>query len=148
MVEAKVTKDEAFGIIPILRGDSEYLFLLIQHHAGHWGFPKGHADPGESPLQAACRELGEETGISDYQVLAGMSFLERYTFSRNGKKFEKTVVYYPAFVRTSTVNYQREEIKAYSWANFQLATTLLSFGGGKRILADVNRYLATRGDRP
>jgi bis(5'-nucleosidyl)-tetraphosphatase len=143
MVDAKITKDEAFGIIPILRNDAGYLFLLIQHHAGHWGFPKGHADPGESPLEAAGRELAEETGISDYHILDGMSFLERYSFSRHGKKFEKTVIYYPAFVHSTIVNYQKEEIKAYSWATFEMALSLLSFGGGKRILTDVNRFLAT-----
>ncbi len=143
MVDTKVIKDEAFGIVPILRNEVGYLFLLIQHHAGHWGFPKGHADPGESPLQAACRELAEETGIAECRILDGMSFLERYSFSRQGKKFEKTVIYYPAFVHSTIVTYQREEIKAYSWATFETATTLLSFGGGKRILSDVNRFLAT-----
>ena len=38
------------------------LFLLIQHQAGHWAFPKGHANPGESPAETARREFAEETG--------------------------------------------------------------------------------------
>ena len=114
MAKSNVTKDEAFGIVPILRNDDSYLFLLIQHHAGHWGFPKGHADPGESALSAACRELVEETGISDYTVLEGVSFSKRYSFTRDRKRFEKTVIYYPALVQSTTVHYQQEKIQDFT----------------------------------
>ena len=30
---------------------------------GYWGFPKGHLEEGENPLQAALREVQEETGF-------------------------------------------------------------------------------------
>lgn len=42
--------------------------LLIQRrwdpHAGSWALPGGHVDAGETSLQAAVRELKEETGIT------------------------------------------------------------------------------------
>ncbi|MFD7750213.1 NUDIX domain-containing protein [Streptomyces sp. NPDC059698] len=42
--------------------------LLIQRrwapHAGSWALPGGHVDAGEASLQAAVRELQEETGIT------------------------------------------------------------------------------------
>lgn len=39
--------------------------LLLGHVTGaqNWDVPKGGVDPGESPLQAAVRELGEETSL-------------------------------------------------------------------------------------
>ncbi|QRZ12340.1 NUDIX hydrolase [Paracoccus methylovorus] len=41
--------------------------LLVQRRnppdAGLWGFPGGHVEPGETALEAAARELAEETGI-------------------------------------------------------------------------------------
>jgi 8-oxo-dGTP diphosphatase len=47
-----------------LRGDE---VLLVRRRnppdAGLWGFPGGHVDPGETALQAAARELAEETGV-------------------------------------------------------------------------------------
>lgn len=143
MAKEIIKKDEAFGIIPILRRDDTYLFLLIQHHAGHWGFPKGHADPGESAVQAACRELVEETGISDYKLVDTISFTEQYTFMRDRQRFQKTVIYFPALVLSPAVTHQKEEIRAYTWANFETAIARLSFGGARRILTDVIEYLAT-----
>ena len=36
----------------------------------HWRDPKGMREDGESPLEAAIREIGEETGIDDLEFLA------------------------------------------------------------------------------
>ncbi len=134
-------KDEAFGIVPILQKDNQFQFLLIQHNAGHWGFPKGHADPGESSLQAACREFTEETGISEFTPLAEVSFSEEYIFTRSGKKFNKTVVYYPAMVQSDQVHCQQEEIQGYSWLDYDRAIALLTFGGAKQVLTKVHQFL-------
>jgi len=143
MTRSKLFKDEAFGIVPILHQDDGSLFLLIQHHAGHWGFPKGHADPGESALEAACREFVEETGVVAYTVLDGASFLERYNFMREGQRFEKTVIYFPALVQSATVEYQKEEIRAYVWATFEQAIARLTFEGARQVLKNVHDYLST-----
>lgn len=138
-------KDEAFGIIPILQTAGRYEYLLIQHHAGHWGFPKGHADPGETALQAACREFVEETGIANYTLLQDVSFSEQYVFMRGGKKFDKTVVYFPAFVLSSSseVQCQQEEIQNYCWVEYEQAIATLTFNGARRVLAELQHYLTT-----
>lgn len=141
MNEPQIKKDESFGIIPILRQGNSYSFLLIQHQAGHWGFPKGHANSGESHLQTACRELQEETGISDYTLLEGVSFSESYTFTRKGETFAKTVTYFLALVKSATVVQQIEEIQNYTWANYETAINLITYAPSRQILQDVNQYL-------
>ncbi len=141
MIDSNIPKDESFGIIPILRQGDTYSFLLIQHQAGHWGFPKGHAVEGESPVQAACREFVEETGISDYTLVEGVSFAEHYTFTRNGETFDKTVTYFLALVQSATVTYQEEEIQNYTWADRESAIALITFDPSKQILRDANQYL-------
>lgn len=137
----KTATDEAFGIVPILRQNGSVRFLLIQHHAGHWGFPKGHADPGETAIVAACREFVEETGITEYHVLAEVSFKEQYAFTNKGTRFEKTVIYFPAWVQSELVTHQEAEIQASIWADYQMAIEQLTFEGSKQILTQVDEYL-------
>ncbi|MHB1005946.1 MAG: NUDIX domain-containing protein [Chloroflexota bacterium] len=39
--------------------------VVLRHTAaGHWVFPKGHVEPGETDEQAAVREVAEETGLA------------------------------------------------------------------------------------
>lgn len=49
--------------------------LMVQRSDGHgWAIPGGHVDPGETGLEAAIRELAEETGLripgASWEVLA------------------------------------------------------------------------------
>jgi 8-oxo-dGTP pyrophosphatase MutT (NUDIX family) len=141
MKESHTMQDKAFGIVPLSQQNNGYQFLLIQHHAGHWGFPKGHADPGESPIEAACREFTEETGIVAYELLSDASFSERYFFKQNGQLIRKTVIYYMALAQSTAVQCQAAEIQAYAWLNFDAAIARLSFDNTKQILRDVYRYL-------
>lgn len=56
--------EKSFGVIPVFKQENNFTFCLIRHTEGHWGFPKGHQDIGESEQETATRELQEETGIS------------------------------------------------------------------------------------
>ena len=58
-----VTPHGTSRILPTTR-----VLLLRRSHTAprfpeQWCFPMGHVEPGESPLEAATRELGEETGL-------------------------------------------------------------------------------------
>jgi len=54
--------------------------LLIRDRNGYWVFPKGHIDPGETPEEAARREVREETGI-EAEILAPLG-VTRYQNDR------------------------------------------------------------------
>jgi len=140
-----VMKDEAFGIVPIFvekTGESSELqFLLIRHWAGHWGFPKGHAEPGETAIATALRELEEETGIQSCQVLDDTSFIEQYRFKKADQLIEKTVTYFAGTVQTKAVTCQEAEIQAYTWVSFDTALKTITFDQAKRILQRVHDYL-------
>ncbi len=42
--------------------------LLVIYRRGSWDLPKGKIDPGETPEQAAVREVEEETGIGEISL--------------------------------------------------------------------------------
>ena len=108
-------KDFAFGLIPIDFSSKKRHFLLVQHHAGHWGFPKGHPNKKESDLEAACREFEEETGISKYKVISDKSICESYYITKKNKEYHKTVCYFLAEVETTKTNHQQSEIQNIGW---------------------------------
>ena len=137
-------KDECFGIVPIFGRETDALFLLIQHQAGHWAFPKGHANPGESPAETARREFQEETGISDFQLLDEPSFTEHYSFVKEGEQVEKTVTYFLGFVNSMEVVLQVEEIQNSDWVSFEEAVKLITFDANRRMFEEVKAYLDWR----
>lgn len=72
----------------------EVLLIRVSDMKGRpvWSFPKGRIDAGESPAQAAVREVLEETGWS-CRIDADLSTTE-YWFQREGRRFRKTVVWF------------------------------------------------------
>jgi bis(5'-nucleosidyl)-tetraphosphatase len=138
--------EASFGLIPVARCGDVHQFLLIQHQAGHWGFPKGHAEPGETPLEAACREFEEETGIRDYQVSESPSLVEVYRFvkaqkNKTQKTIEKTVTYFVAWVQSMQVMPQEKEIQGYLWLPYEAALTQISFEQSQQLLIEANRVI-------
>jgi bis(5'-nucleosidyl)-tetraphosphatase len=135
-------KDAAFGIVPILMSETgEMQFLLIRHWAGHWGFPKGHAEAGETAIATALRELEEETGVQPYQVLTDTPFVEEYSFEKEGQTVLKTVTYFVGRVLSEAVTCQEQEIQAYAWVSFDTAMAQITFEQGRRLLQRVFEYL-------
>ena len=140
-----IAQDAAFGIIPIylppsgIFDDAEY--LLIQHNAGHWAFPKGHAEAGETPLVSARREFTEETGISEYSVIETVSFQERYEIKRPDKIIHKVVTFFPAFLNKEAVTIQEEEIADYRWQTYPNAQQLITFQESIKLIRKVYEYL-------
>ncbi|MGZ2744542.1 NUDIX hydrolase [Burkholderia stagnalis] len=61
MTQGGAPRTVSCGVV-ILDGAGR-VFLAHATDTTHWDIPKGQGEPGESPLQAALRELLEETGI-------------------------------------------------------------------------------------
>ena len=134
-------KDESFGVIPLVRAEGDWNVFLIQHaHGRYWGFPKGHAEPNESPQQAALRELKEETNLDHLRWLSPEPFVESYSFIFEGKRVFKKVFYFVAEV-TGTVSLQPEEIQDGVWLPVSEARERLTHREGKAILAKVESFL-------
>jgi len=136
--------DKSFGVILILRSkNKEDRLLILQQVHGHWSFPKGHGEKGESSKETAVRELEEETGIK----IGNIKFAElpvivdRYTFELRGKLYDKTVEYFIAYTDSDKVTIQESEIKDYKWVTFQEALDTFTFKETKGVLEIVKKYL-------
>jgi bis(5'-nucleosidyl)-tetraphosphatase len=135
-------KDASFGVIPIHMQDGVRRFLLVHQMKGHWGFPKGHADKGETPMQTALRELAEETGITSCELIGNELFIERYAYiNKESKQVDKTVTFFLGRVGDPSVTVQPEEVQDYSWLTAEEARGRLTFPEARELFSRVLEHL-------
>jgi 8-oxo-dGTP pyrophosphatase MutT (NUDIX family) len=72
--------ESAGGIVINKRG----LVLVVSQHGTSWSLPKGHIEAGEDRMAAARREIYEETGISELEIVDELGSYERYKLSQTG----------------------------------------------------------------
>ena len=144
MADAPLT-DFSCGVIPVCPTQDGPRFLLVQHRAGHWAFPKGHPEGDETPPETARRELAEETGLDDVALWDSPAFEERYRFTkRSGRIVEKLVTYYLGRIAPASkdaVALQAEEVQAYAWGDRQETMSRLTFAEGRALFDEVCAYL-------
>lgn len=69
------------GVVLVRAEAGEWRFLLLRAYQ-YWDFPKGRTEAGETPLEAAKREVQEETGITELQFHWGEAFVETGPYAR------------------------------------------------------------------
>jgi 8-oxo-dGTP pyrophosphatase MutT (NUDIX family) len=86
--------------------------------------PKGHVDPGETALQAAEREVREETGLDAVAVRElGEA---RYCYRRHGRTIAKSVTWFLFCYRAGDIADHDEEVEEARWIGLQDAQTELT----------------------
>ena len=106
--------------------------LLIKHiNSGHWSFPKGHVEAGETEVQTAHREILEETSID---VIIDPTFPETVTYPPN-KDTIKVVVYFLAKAKNVDFVPQEDEISEIRWVDISYAGNILSYENDRAIVA-------------
>jgi bis(5'-nucleosidyl)-tetraphosphatase len=69
------------GIVIVRNTDPGWLTLMLRAYR-NWDFPKGLMEQGETPMEAAVREVGEETGITQLSFDWGDKFIETGPYNR------------------------------------------------------------------
>ncbi len=115
--------EEVVAIVPVRRAVDGSRVL---------GLPKGHVDPGETPLQAATREVREETGLVAEPV-ADLGEV-RYWYRRDGRSIGKSVTFYLfRFVSGDTEDHDHE-IEHARWLDLREARTELTYEGERGMI--------------
>ncbi len=117
------------------------LILLLRYPQGHWGFPKGHVEENDQSHQAtAIRELEEETGITDVEIISNWFTSTKYTYIKKNIPTEKEVHWFPA--RTNTMNISlSEEHTDYIWIDVDSAEEMITFDEEVRVLQEARKIL-------
>lgn len=105
--------------------------LLIKHvNSGHWSFPKGHVEKGETEVETALREIKEETGID---VIIDPTFRETVSYYPK-KDTQKVVVYFIGKAKNHDYVPQEEEISEVKWVEIGRAGSVLTYENDRSIV--------------
>ena len=107
--------------------------LLVKHNAGHWDFPKGHVEEGETEFETAIREVKEETNI-DIKIEKENRYISEYSPKEN---VMKTVIYFIGEKVGGEDKPQIEEVSDVEWIDVNKAVERITHQRSKEIMMQV-----------
>jgi len=138
-------RDAAGGIIV----NAEGKIVLVYQNGNSWSFPKGGIDGAETPLQAAWREVEEETGLgADTLVYKGElgSFMRRSIgqggVGENMDRPASTRTLYLFTTTATTLAPQDDEVTEARFVSIDEALAMLTHPKDKEFLASVRDKIA------
>lgn len=135
-------EERAAGLILFREDGGRRRYLLIKNRrGGHWGFPKGHVEPGEDEFQAAVREAAEEVRIKQFQVIPGFRTTVRYVFPRNAELVHKEVALFLARTEEEGEPFE-DEVDDMLWLPFREALNRITFPEQREALRQAETWLA------
>lgn len=119
----------------VFRRDHDGLrFLLIRDPYENWGLPKGHLEGKETPLEAALREVSEETGLTELRAAAELPTIDWY-FRDQGILIHKYCHFYLIESPTGEPEPQEAEgITACVWLPPREAIRTITYENAREVL--------------
>ncbi len=131
--------EKSCGAIVYRKHHGNTEILLVRHlKSGHWSFPKGHIEAGETEEDTARREIKEETGLD---VLLDTGFRETVNYSPK-KNTKKTVVYFVGMVASHELIPQQDEISELRWLEIEQAGNVLTYDNDKLLANKAKSFIA------
>lgn len=121
--------------------------ILLIHQAAddRWCFPKGHVEPGETALEAARREVAEETGLTAFSLAEELDAVTyRYYDPVRRVSVVKTSIYYVGEAPRSELQLESGFDRA-RWAPSASAIRLLKYENERELVRRLENRRADPG---
>ena len=145
-------KETSAGAVIFRKEDNQTLYLLLQYKtkAHHWDLVKGYIEENETEIETVKREVKEETGLQDIEIIDGFkewikySFRDTYNLKEGSKEkasfIFKIVTFYLAETKTQKVKISFEHAE-YKWLPYEQALEQITFKKAKGVLEKANNFL-------
>ena len=120
--------------------NSKGLYLLLHPSRGtmEWALPGGHQEKGESDMETLKREIAEECGIHNFEIVDG--FVEENSYI-NSKGNNRVILVYLVKVGDPKIILSREH-SGFAWFAYKDAMDRLNHEKWKRILKKADMHLS------
>ena len=126
-IQEIVREPTAGGIVFRRNAKGEVEILLIQDAKDRWTIPKGHIEEGESAQACARREIGEEAGLHDVDMLGWLGKIH-FRYRRGDKLVLMTTQIYLVRARGNTDAIKKEEwMNGIEWLPFAEALDKIEY---------------------
>lgn len=126
-IQEIVREPTAGGIVFRRNNDDKVEILLIQDAKDRWTIPKGHIEEGETAKQTAAREIGEEAGLMDVDVLDWLGKIH-FRYRRIDKLVLMTTQIYLVRAKGDTNAIKKEEwMNGIQWFSFHDALDAIEY---------------------
>jgi len=139
-IQEIVREPTAGGIVFRRNKENGIEILLIQDAKDRWTIPKGHIEEGETAQQTAKREIGEEAGLKQVDVLGWLGKIH-FRYRRIDKLVLMTTQIYLVRAMGDTNDIQKEEwMNGIQWFSFHDALDAIEYEDiGKLMLLAMKR---------
>ena len=127
------------GAVVFTRRDEEVFYVIIQSRRGHYDFPKGHVEAGETEEETALREIWEETGLRP-TLLPGFRETNEYPLP-DKPGVMKRVVYFLAQYEGQTLRFQPEELLGAQLLSYDEVLRTITFENSRQILRAAQAHI-------
>lgn len=139
-IQEIVREPTSGGIVFRRDSNGDIEILLIQDAKDRWTIPKGHIEEGETAQQTAKREIGEEAGLTETDVLGWLGKIH-FRYRRVDKLVLMTTQIYLVRARGDTNAIKKEEwMNGIKWFKFHDALDAIEYEDiGKLMLLGMKR---------
>ena len=140
-------KERSAGVVVFRTAGAGGRLYLLLDYGRFWDYPKGHVERGEDDAAAALRELAEETGIADAELVRGFAKEIVYFFrDRTKGLIRKEVVFFVAATTTEKVRISHEH-SGSAWLSYEDALERLTYANAKQVLRAAEEFLHANHER-
>ncbi len=127
-IQEIVREPTSGGIVFRLTPDqTDIQILLIQDSKGRWTIPKGHIEPGETAKMTARREIEEETGLRNINILTWLGKIH-FKYRRADKLVLMTTqIYLVQAMDRHEMPTGEKWMKGIKWFSFAEALDLIEY---------------------
>ncbi len=105
-----------------------------------WSLPKGHLEEGETPHEAAIREVLEETGLSG-EIHADLGVID-FWFQQDKITIHKTVHHFLILSKGGQLIGQEGEVDEIAWVGLDQIAMRLTHDDEKQLISKAHSLLS------